>query len=69
MRLEEVTVNYNIKPSFLKRIGVSSMDLQFVGSNLYIWDKVKIFDPEQAAWNGRKYPIPSTYSFQVYVNF
>lgn len=69
VRLEEVTLNYNIKPSFLKRIGVSSMDLQFVGSNLYIWDKVKIFDPEQAAWNGRKYPIPSTYSFQVYVNF
>lgn len=69
IRLEEITLNYNINPSFLKRIGVSSMDLQFVGSNLYVWDKVKIFDPEQAAWNGRKYPIPTTYSFQVYVNF
>lgn len=69
VRLEEVTLNYNIKPSFLKTIGVSSMDLQLVGSNLYVWDNVKIFDPEQAAWNGRKYPIPTTYSFQVYVNF
>ena len=69
LRLEEITLNYNINPAFLKRIGVSSMDLQLVGSNLYVWDKVKIFDPEQAAWNGRKYPIPSTYSFQVYVNF
>jgi len=69
LRLEEVTLNYNINPALLKRIGISSMDLQFVGSNLYIWDNVKIFDPEQAAWNGRKYPIPSTYSFQVYVNF
>lgn len=69
IRLEEITLNYNINPGFLKRIGVSSMDLQFVGSNLYVWDNVKIFDPEQAAWNGRKYPIPSTYSFQVYVNF
>ncbi len=69
IRLEEITLNYNINPKFLKHIGVSSLDLQFVGSNLYIWDNVKIFDPEQAAWNGRKYPIPSTYSFQVYVNF
>ena len=69
LRLEEITLNYNMNPAFLKRIGVSSMDLQLVGSNLYIWDNVKIFDPEQAAWNGRKYPIPSTYSFQVYVNF
>ncbi|WP_235212302.1 SusC/RagA family TonB-linked outer membrane protein [Sphingobacterium sp. ML3W] len=69
VRLEELTLSYNINPAFLKRIGVSSMDLQFVGNNLYIWDNVKIFDPEQAAWNGRKYPIPSTYSFQIYVNF
>lgn len=69
LRLEEITLNYNINPSFLKRIGISSMDLQFVGNNLYVWDNVKIFDPEQAAWNGRKYPLPSTYSFQLYVNF
>jgi len=69
VRLEEITLNYNINPKLLKRIGVSSMDLQLVGNNLYIWDNVKIFDPEQAAWNGRKYPIPTTYSFQVYVNF
>lgn len=69
IRLEEITLNYNINPAFLKRIGVSSMDLQFVGNNLYVWDNVKTFDPEQAAWNGRKYPIPSTYSLQVYINF
>ncbi len=69
LRLQEITLNYRVNPSFLRRVGVSSMDLQFVGNNLYVWDNVKIFDPEQAAWNGRKYPIPSTYSLQVYVNF
>ncbi|TJZ61142.1 TonB-dependent receptor [Sphingobacterium olei] len=68
LRLQEITLNYHVNPNFLKRLGVSSMDLQFVGNNLYIWDQVKIFDPEQAAWNGRKYPIPSTYSVQVYIN-
>jgi len=69
LRLQEITVNYHINPVFLKKFGISSMDLQFVGNNLYIWDQVKIFDPEQAAWNGRKYPIPTTYSAQVYINF
>ncbi|SMC61244.1 SusC/RagA family TonB-linked outer membrane protein [Pedobacter africanus] len=69
VRLEEITLNYNINPSILKRLGIKSMDLQLVGNNLYIWDNVKLYDPEQAAWNGRKYPIPTTYSFQVYVNF
>ena len=68
LRLQEITLNYNVKPEILRRVGVKSMDLQFVGTNLYIWDKVKLYDPEQAAWNGRKYPIPSTYSVQVYIN-
>lgn len=68
LRLQEITLNYHVNPNFLRRVGISSMDLQFVGTNLHIWDKVKIFDPEQAAWNGRKYPIPSTYSLQVYLN-
>lgn len=68
LRLEEITLNYHMNFDFLRRIGVSSLDLQFVGNNLYVWDKVKIFDPEQARWNGRKYPIPSTYSLQLYIN-
>lgn len=69
LRLQEVTLNYNINPNFMRKIGISSMDLQFVGTNLHIWDSVKIFDPEQAKDNGRAYPIPSTYSLQVYINF
>lgn len=69
IRLQEVTINYNLNPSFLRKAGIKSMDLQFVGNNLYTWDTVKIFDPEQARFNGRKYPIPSTYSVQIYINF
>ncbi|TCS86294.1 TonB-linked SusC/RagA family outer membrane protein [Anseongella ginsenosidimutans] len=68
LRLQEITLNYHVNPQFLQKIGISSMDLQLIGNNLYVWDKVKIFDPEQARWNGRKYPIPTTYSFQVYLN-
>lgn len=69
LRLQEVTVNYNLKHKFLQSIGVSSLDLQFVGNNLAVWDKVKDFDPEQADRVGRVYPIPAVYSFQVYIHF
>lgn len=69
LRLQEVTVNYNLRNNFLKEIGITSLDLQLVGNNLYVWDKVKIFDPEQADKVGRVYPIPAIYSFQMYVNF
>jgi hypothetical protein len=67
LRLQEITLNYNLRNDFLKRLGISSVDLQLVGSNLYVWDKVKVFDPEQADRNGEIYPIPTVYSFQMYI--
>lgn len=70
LRLQEVTLNYNLNAEVLKkRLGISSVDLQLVGTNLAVWDKVKIWDPEQANRNGYEYPIPMTVTFQLYVNF
>lgn len=68
LRLQEITLNYHFSPKFMRNIGIGSLDIQFIGTNLFTWDKVKIFDPEQAVWNGRKYPIPTTYALQLYVN-
>jgi hypothetical protein len=68
LRLQEITINYKLKNQALKKIGVASVDLQLVGTNLHVWDKVKTFDPEQAQFNGRVYPIPAVYSLQVYIN-
>lgn len=69
LRLQEVTVNYNLKADFLRMFGLTSVDIQLVGNNLYVWDKVKKWDPEQAYRNGRAYPIPSRYTLQLYLNF
>ena len=68
LRLQEVTLNYNYKSSFLQRIKIQSIDFQLVGNNLLLWDNVKIFDPEQAHRNGEVYPIPTTYTLQMYIN-
>ncbi|MDR2775915.1 MAG: hypothetical protein LBC19_14500, partial [Tannerella sp.] len=63
-----ITLNYNLRHNLFRKIGVSSIDLQLVGNNLYIWDKVEMFDPEQARFNGVVYPIPTTYALQMYIN-
>jgi len=68
LRLQEININYNLKAAFLQRIKIASIDLQFVANNLFIWDKVKIFDPELAYTNGEVYPIPTTYIMQLYIN-
>lgn len=69
LRLQEITLNYNLRQAFLTKIGIKSLDLQLVANNLCVWDKVKLFDPEQAHYNGRVYPIPTTYTLQLYVHF
>ncbi len=68
LRLQEVTINYNLKSPFLQKLKVQSIDFQLVGNNLLLWDKVKLFDPEQAHRNGEVYPIPTTYTLQMYIN-
>ena len=68
LRLQEVNLNYNIRGRFLQNMKISSIDLQFVANNLYIWDKVKLFDPELAYKNGEVYPIPASYIMQLYIN-
>jgi hypothetical protein len=67
LRLQDVTINYNFRNRMLKKIGIASIDFQLVGTNLYVWDKVKIFDPEQAQSRGEAYPIPSVYSLQLFI--
>jgi TonB-linked SusC/RagA family outer membrane protein len=67
LRLQEFTVNYHLGNNFLKKLGIASIDLMFVGNNLFVWDKVKVFDPEQADKNGEKYPIPAIYSLQMHI--
>lgn len=72
LRLDELSLSYRFKPNkFLRNIGVSSMDFQVIGYNMFVWHnmKAKNIDPEQAEANGRVYPIPSRYSAQIYINF
>jgi TonB-linked SusC/RagA family outer membrane protein len=69
LRLQEVTLNYHLQKNFLQKAGISSVDVQLVGNNLYVWDRVGLWDPEQAAYDGRAYPIPARYTLQLYINF
>lgn len=75
LRLQEVSLNYNLKERFLKKVGVSSIDIQLLASDLYVWDKIKHWDPELATYNGEgnsngiSYPIPTRFTLQLYINF
>ncbi len=67
LKLQEISISYKMKLQALQKIGISSMEFQLVGTNLYTWDKVDLYHPEQAWRNGIIYPIPAQYAFQMYI--
>lgn len=70
IRLQEVSARYHLNDKeIMKRVGLSSVDFEFVMNNLFTIDRVKYFDPDQAQYNGAAYPIPFSATFQVYLNF
>lgn len=70
LRLQEITANYHmLTQGFLKKCGLKSVDFQFVASNIAVWSPLKLWDPEQAEYNGGAYPIPASYALQLYLNF
>jgi hypothetical protein len=54
---------------WLRAAGLSALECDFVINNLFTIDSAKYFDPEQAWFNGAAYPIPTTYSLQMYFRF
>lgn len=69
LRLQEVSLYYTLDTHWVRRLGINNVDLAVIANNLYTWDNVKLFDPDQAANNGRKYPIPGRVSLQATVTF
>ena len=68
VRLKNMEVGYTVKPSFLKKLGVSSTRIYLNGSNLLTFSRNKIWgDPENLGNNG--YPLIRTYNLGLNVNF
>lgn len=69
LKLQNIDLSYRWSHRAFQRIGLSDIVFQFIGTNLACWDKVKLWDPEQASNNGAVYPLQRTFTFQLSVNF
>lgn len=69
IRLKNVELGYRLKNNFIQHFALESIDISIIGDNLWVWDSVKLWDPEQAASNGRSYPIQRRYTLNFMLNF
>lgn len=64
IRLKNVEIGYNVDKSLLNKLGLTTGRLYIMGNNLYVWDKIKMWDPEIGNANaGMNYPLPRTITF------
>ncbi|MDR0543779.1 MAG: TonB-dependent receptor [Odoribacteraceae bacterium] len=69
VRLKNIEVAYRFPSTLTRRVGIESATLSFVGDNLHVWDKVKLWDPGQASSNGGVYPLQRMFTCQLFVTF
>jgi len=68
LRLKQVEVSYDLPSKFSKILGLNSMRAYINGSNLAVWSKFKLWDPEMGG-NGLGYPIQSVYNIGLTLDF
>lgn len=69
LRLKTLEVGYNFPARWLRKVYIKKLRLSFTGDNLYLWDRVKLWDPEQASGNGAVYPLPRSFLLNLQLTF
>jgi TonB-linked SusC/RagA family outer membrane protein len=69
LRLADVEVGYNFSQKITKAIRMQGLRVYFHGSNLGIFSKFKMWDPELGKGRGDAYPMQRKFNFGLRVTF
>lgn len=66
IRLKNVEFGYNFNKKMLSKLGLQALRIYLQGNNLYVWDDIKMWDPEQGNNNeGFAYPLSRTFTLGI----
>ncbi|MEO6524367.1 MAG: TonB-dependent receptor [Mucilaginibacter sp.] len=68
LRLKSVEIGYNLSQNLQKRLGLRNLRFYVNGTNLAIFSKFKMWDPEMGG-NGLGYPVQSVYNIGLSTSF
>ena len=69
LRLKTVEIGYSLPTNLISKLKLVSCRISVMGDNLYVWDNVKLWDPEQASSNGAVYPLTRSYTATLQLSF
>jgi len=56
LRLKTLELGYSIPQRISSKLNMNNVRFYLIGNNLFLWDKLKIWDPELGSGNGMAYP-------------
>lgn len=69
LRLKTVELGYTLPKEVAKKIRMTNFRVSVIADNLHVWDKVKLWDPEQASGNGAGYPLTRSFTMNIQMSF
>jgi len=69
LRLADVEVGYNVGKKYLPWLGVESLRIYALATNVALFSKWDMWDPETGAVNGNRYPLPRKINFGIRTTF
>jgi TonB-linked SusC/RagA family outer membrane protein len=68
LRFKTLEVGYTVPKHITNKAHMNTVRVFFIGTNLFVWDYIKYWDPELASENGLKYPLAKTFTFGLTLN-
>ena len=65
LRLKTLDIGYSLPTTVVNKLRMNKIRFFFVGTNLLTFSKFKLWDPEMASSDGKKYPLSRTFSLGV----
>ncbi|MEG1008034.1 MAG: TonB-dependent receptor [Bacteroides sp.] len=70
LRLKNIELGYNFDKRLLNKLNLETFRIYLQGNNLYVWDNIKMWDPEQGNKNGGfAYPLNRTFTLGLDFTF
>jgi TonB dependent receptor. len=70
LRLQTLQFGYTFSDKrWLKKMGLSNLNLYFIGNNLITFSEFKLWDVELGDGRGAQYPLTKTYNFGAKFSF
>lgn len=69
LRLADLELGYSFNKKWISFMGMKSLRIYCIASNVALFSKWDMWDPETASFNGSKYPLPRKVNFGIRTSF